>query len=108
MSDILATAGAVLSKTRYAWSIPCPALEPAPPLPVLEGDVFVNKKTHSTQDVPGALPGDYAGDHNKTAQHKATQLNQGRRTPGSRSDRDDHLGSDNQSRRRKSGPGQGR
>jgi hypothetical protein len=34
-------------------------------------------------------------------------LHQDHRTPASRSDRDDHLGSDNQSQRRKHGPGRG-
>ncbi len=110
MSDIISTAGAVLSKTRCAWSIPGPAREQTHhpfALPILEGDCFVNKKTHSTHDVPSAPPGDYAGKHNKPPEHEVTPLNQGRRTPGSRSDRDDHLGSHNQSRQRKNGPAHG-
>lgn len=107
MSDISATAGSVLSKTRFAWSIACPAPQQTKPIPTLQGDLFMNKKTHSTNDVPGAAPGDYAGKHNKTTHDETTPLNQNRRTPGSRSDRDDHLGSDNQSRRRQKGTGHG-
>jgi hypothetical protein len=107
MSDIISTANAVLGKTRCAWSIPGLQREPTRPLPILDGHLFMNKKTHSTHDVPGSTPGDYAGDHNKASQRKTTQLNQPHRTPGSRSDRDDHLGSNNQSRRRHSGTQRG-
>lgn len=111
MSDILFTAGAVLNKTRYAWSIPGThrpqTAPPLPSLPTMDGALFMNKKTHSTRDVPAAPPGDYASDHNKPPKAPATQTHQSRRTPGSRSDRDDHLGSDNQSRRRQTGPEHG-
>ncbi|NBU43751.1 MAG: hypothetical protein EBS37_06670 [Betaproteobacteria bacterium] len=110
MSDIISTAVSVLSKTRYAWSIPGSAREHTqhPYVhPILQGNIFMNKKTHSTHDVPSAPPGDYASQHNQTAQDAVTPLNQGRRTPGSRSDRDDHLGSHNQSRQRKNGPAHG-
>jgi hypothetical protein len=63
----------------------------------------MKKKTHSTHDIPKAEPGDYAGQHNKKGEQNPTQLNQSQRTPGSRSDRDDHLGSHNQSTQRKKG-----
>lgn len=106
MSDILSTAGAVLSKTRFAWEITPHPREPSSPLPTLDGQLFMNKKTHSTHDVPGR-PGGYANDTNKSGKVPSTQLHQSQRTPGSRSDRDDHLGSDNQPRRRKSGPSHG-
>jgi hypothetical protein len=107
MSDILSTASSVLSKTRFAWEIPTHPRERNTPLPALEGQLFMNKKTHSTHDVPNTPPGDYAHSHNKAGQKSDTPLHQSQRTPGSRSDRDDHLGSDNQSRRRKTGPGHG-
>lgn len=107
MSDILFTAGAVLNKTRFAWEIPASQRDPSRPLPTLDGHIFMNKKTHSTHDVPGAAPGDYARDRNKTPKEPETQLHQSHRSPGSRSDRDDHLGSNNQSRRRKTGSGRG-
>lgn len=107
MSDILFTADAVLDTTRFAWNLPTHARDLDGPLSTLEGQLFMNKKTHSTHDVPGAAPGDYARTHNKTSKSE-TPLHQSQRTPGSRSDRDDHLGSDNQSRRRKTSPGHGR
>jgi hypothetical protein len=65
----------------------------------------MNKKSHTTHDLPGKPPGGFANDHNKPSQDKSTQLHQDQRTPASRSDRDDHLGSDNQSRERKAPPG---
>ncbi len=39
--------------------------------------------------------------HNKTGEQEATQLNQGKRTPESRSDRESHVGSHNQSQERR-------
>ncbi|MBU3652061.1 MAG: hypothetical protein FGM44_03150 [Limnohabitans sp.] len=68
----------------------------------------MNKKTHTTKDVPDVRPGGYANDHNKPGEHPATPLHQDQRTPASRSDRDDHLGSHNQSQERKHGPQRGR
>lgn len=106
MSDILITADAVLSKTRFAWEIPSSPRNLHFPLPTLTGQIIMNKKTHSTHDMPGR-PGGYANDTNKAGNVPSTPLHQSQRTPASRSDRDDHLGSDNQSRRRKTGPGQG-
>jgi hypothetical protein len=67
------------------------------------GVILMNKKTHSTHDASAALPGDYARQHKKKGDKAPTQLHQSQRTPGSRSDRDDHLGSHNQSRQRKKG-----
>ena len=43
-------------------------------------------------------------DHNRQGEQAATQKNEARRTPESRSDRTDHIGSDNQSQSRKRGP----
>ncbi len=63
----------------------------------------MNKKSHSTHDTSQDKPGDYASQHNKPGEKAPTQLHQSQRTPGSRSDRDDHLGSKNQSRQRKKG-----
>ena len=45
--------------------------------------------------------GKVANDHNKTGDQAATQLNQGQRTPQSRSDRSSHLGGSNQSTKRR-------
>lgn len=44
-------------------------------------------------------------DHNRTGNQAPTQTNQGQRTPDSRSDRTDRIGSDNQSQSRKGGVG---
>ncbi len=49
--------------------------------------------------------GKLANDHNQTGSPSATQKNEGRRTPQSRSDRDTQVGTDNQSRTRQGGPG---
>jgi hypothetical protein len=40
-------------------------------------------------------------DHNKLGEQDTTQLNQGQRTPESRSDRESHVGSHNQSQERR-------
>ncbi len=45
--------------------------------------------------------GKMANDSNKTGAQSPTSKNEGKRTPASRSDRDDKLGSDNQTRSRK-------
>lgn len=108
MSDILHAAGAVLSKTRFAWAIPRPSNVSRLPQPLSIGQILMNKKSHTTHDVPDHPPGGFANDHNKPGQDKSTPLHQDRRSPASRSDRDDHLGSHNQSQERKHPPGQAR
>lgn len=45
-------------------------------------------------------------DHNKQGEQDPTQLNQGHRTPESRSDRESHLGGSNQSQSRRGPAGQ--
>ena len=45
--------------------------------------------------------GKVANDTNKTGDKDATQLNQGKRTPASRSDRESHVGGSNQSQSRR-------
>jgi hypothetical protein len=108
MSDILHAAGAVLSKTRFVWAIPSPSNATAPSPLFPDGQILMNKKTHTTHDVPGKPPGGFANDHNKPGHNKSTPLHQDQRSPASRSDRDDHLGSHNQSQERKHPPGQAR
>ncbi|WP_439112251.1 hypothetical protein [Hydrogenophaga sp.] len=44
-------------------------------------------------------------DTNKVGEQDPTQLNQGQRTPTSRSDRESHVGGSNQSQSRRSPPG---
>jgi hypothetical protein len=46
-------------------------------------------------------------DHNKLGEQHTTQLNQGKRTPDSRSDRESHVGGSNQSQSRR-GPAGGK
>ncbi len=58
-----------------------------------------------TPDRPKAGTGKVANDRNRTGQTPPTQTNEARRTPASRHDRDDHLGSANQPRTRRGGPG---
>ena len=55
-----------------------------------------------------ALPGSggkLANDVNKGGYQAPTQKHEGKRTPLSRSDRESHIGADNQARGRKGGPG---
>lgn len=54
-----------------------------------------------TQAPKPAHGGKVANDHNKVGDQAATQLNQGQRTPQSRSDRSSNLGGSNQSTRRR-------
>ena len=49
--------------------------------------------------------GKVENDANKMGEQDATQLNQGKRTPGSRSDRESHVGSSNQSQSRRGSAG---
>lgn len=44
-------------------------------------------------------------DTNKVGEQDPTQLNQGQRTPASRSDRESHVGGSNQSQSRRAPPG---
>lgn len=61
---------------------------------------FVNTPKPS-QDAQAPHAGKVANDHNKVGGQATTQLNQGKRTPASRSDRTSHLGSSNQSTQRR-------
>ncbi len=49
--------------------------------------------------------GKVENDTNKMGEKDATQLNQGQRTPDSRSDREAHIGGSNQSQSRRGGVG---
>ena len=67
---------------------------------------MTHKYKRPAQDKQAALSGKNDNDFNKIGSEKPTQKNEGLRTPHSRGDRDDHLGT-NQSRLRKGGPNQG-
>lgn len=60
----------------------------------------------SRKDIDKQLPnsGKVENDHNRQGQQDPTQTHQARRTPLSRHDRDDKVGSDNQSRVRRETP----
>lgn len=62
-------------------------------------------KNQSPADKQQPHTGKVANDTNKTGERDATQLNQGHRTPQSRSDRESHIGSSNQSQSRRGAPG---
>ncbi|SDM10963.1 hypothetical protein SAMN05428957_102355 [Oryzisolibacter propanilivorax] len=51
------------------------------------------------QQTPGT--GKVENDHNRQGQQETTQKNQAQRTPESRHDRQNHIGSDNQSQERR-------
>lgn len=58
-------------------------------------------KRRNPRDEQAPLSGKVENDTNKLGDQKPTQKNEGRRTPGSRHDRESQLGSDNQSRSRR-------
>ena len=63
----------------------------------------MSKKYHAPmQDKQAGLSGKVENDTNKLGKETPTQKNEGRRTPQSRSDREDHVGGSNQSKMRSS------
>ena len=62
---------------------------------------MTHKHIPSSQDKQAAHSGKVENDTNKLGKEKPTQKNEGRRTPSSRSDREDQIGSNNQSKIRK-------
>lgn len=58
-------------------------------------------KHHSPNDHQAPHTGKVANDTNKMGEKDATALNQGHRTPESRSDRESHVGANNQSQSRR-------
>ncbi len=62
-------------------------------------------KNQSPADKQEPHTGKVANDANKMGEHEATQLNQGNRTPASRSDRESHIGGSNQSQLRRRSAG---
>lgn len=70
-------------------------------------------RVHSPADKQAAQSGKVENDFNKQGEQAPTQKNEGRRTPESRTDREAHIGSDNQSNMRRGttsghAPGKGR
>jgi hypothetical protein len=62
-------------------------------------------KNQSPSDKQPPRTGKVANDTNKLGEQDATQLNQGLRTPESRSDRESQVGGSNQSQSRRGGIG---
>lgn len=62
-------------------------------------------KNQSPADKQPPHTGKVANDTNKMGEQDATPLNQGHRTPESRSDRESHIGGHNQSQQRRQPPG---
>jgi hypothetical protein len=58
-------------------------------------------RNQSPADKQAPHTGKVANDTNKQGEQDATQLNQGHRTPESRSDRESHVGGSNQSQSRR-------
>jgi hypothetical protein len=69
---------------------------------------MTKKYLRPMQDKQAALSGKVENDTNKLGKERATQKNEGRRTPQSRSDREDHIGgASNQNQLRTGRAGQG-
>ena len=66
------------------------------------------KHTQAIQDKQAGLSGKVENDRNKMGQETPTQKNEGRRTPQSRNDREDHMGGNNQGKMRGTAQGSGR
>jgi hypothetical protein len=64
-------------------------------------------KQQSPRDKQEPHTGKVVNDTNKTGEQDPTQLNQGKRTPESRSDREAHVGGSNQSQSRRGSVGSG-
>jgi hypothetical protein len=64
-------------------------------------------KAAKERDKQAGLSGKSENDFNKMGEQRATQKNEGRRTPESRHDRESHIGGDNQSQSRQGSPASG-
>ena len=68
-----------------------------------EGDAKNNGESNDSAASENQGSGKVAEAHNSTGDQPATAINQGRRTPESRGDRDTHVGSGNQTQSRRGG-----
>ena len=64
-----------------------------------------SRRTDAHKPALSGRGGKLANDANKEGHQAPTQKHEGKRTPLSRSDRETHIGADNQARGRKGGPG---
>jgi hypothetical protein len=65
------------------------------------------REKQSSQDKQAPMTGKSENDFNKMGEQRATQKNEGKRTPESRHDRESHIGGENQSQSRQGGPSSG-
>lgn len=63
------------------------------------------KTKENLRDVQAAHTGKVTNNHNKIGEQPLTQLNEAKRTPDSRTDREAHLGSSNQTQSRRGATG---
>ena len=63
------------------------------------------KTKQNPRDEQTAQTGKVANDHNKAGEQEVTQKNQPKRTPDSRTDREAHIGSGNQTQSRRGSTG---
>ena len=68
-----------------------------------EGDAKNNGESNDSAASENQGSGKVAQAHNSTGDQPATAINQGRRTPESRGDRDTHVGRGNQTQSRRGG-----
>ena len=66
---------------------------------------FVMSKTQNPRDEQEPHTGKVANDHNKVGEQPLTQKNEAKRTSQSRTDREAHLGSSNQTQSRRGNTG---
>jgi hypothetical protein len=62
-------------------------------------------KKHNARDEQAPHTGKVANDHNKVGEQAVTQKNEAKRTPDSRTDREAHIGSGNQTQSRQGSTG---
>ena len=63
------------------------------------------KTKQNPRDEQASQTGKVANDHNKVGDQELTQKNQSKRTPDSRTDREAHIGSGNQTQSRRGSTG---
>ncbi|MGB4117841.1 MAG: hypothetical protein WBK51_14980 [Polaromonas sp.] len=63
------------------------------------------KTKQNPRDEQTAKAGKVANDHNRVGEQPLTQMNQPKRTPDSRTDREAHIGSGNQTQSRRGATG---
>ena len=68
-------------------------------------EIFMTSKQQNPRDAQEPQTGKVANDHNKVGEQPLTQKNEAKRTPASRTDREAHIGSGNQTQSRRGNTG---